>query len=260
VAPRHFPEVVRTLRACGYRVARRDWALASQQLAGEIDLVSPAGTPLDLHWALLYHGELRRRFSLPVEKMLARTRCVTIAGARVRVPDAADALVHVAVHAFREGGVRLQWLSDIDQLVRHDPPDWPTLLDRTHEGGVGLVTGTVLRRTSRLLGTPVPRDVFAALLPRGWPAVVQVTDRVSPPERSIAHGSLASLLTRSAGAGAGSTVAHLAGSSLDVLRGRVRAPVKPRDTVVDDADPRNSLVELDRYLETVATTTEALQP
>lgn len=257
VTPGDFPAVVRELRVHGYDVVGRDWALASRQLAGEIDLVSPVGTPVDLHWALLYHGDLRRRFSLGVEQMLGRARTATIAGTTVRVPDPADALIHLTVHAFREGGVRLQWLSDLDQVVRHDPPDWPTVVARSREGGVGLVAGTLLLRTSRLLGTPVPPDVVDALLPRGWRTLVRITDQMSPPQRSIAHGTLGSLLTRSTCADPRATTSRLAASCLDVVRGRRRAPMKPGDTVVDDRDPRNSPRELDRYLNTVATVAEA---
>lgn len=261
-SPRDFPRVVRELQTSGCTVVRRDWQLAARQLAGEIDLVTPTGTPVDLHWELLYHGDLRRRFSLETDRMLARARVMTIGGTRVRVPDAADALIHLGVHAFKDGGVRLQWLQDIDQVVRHDPPErWGDVVHRAQDARLSLVTGTVLLRASRVLGTPVPPDVLTALLPSGWRRLMQMTDRISPPERSLARGSLASLVTRSVAGDQVATAAQLAASAAEVAgrrwRGGARAPTKPRDTVVDDNDPRNSAAALDAYLGAVAAMAEA---
>lgn len=262
VARADFPRVVQKLRDGGCTVVRRDWGLATRQLAGEVDLVTPAGTPLDVHWELLYHHHLRQRFTLTTEQMLTRTRRVQLGASTVPVPDPADALVHLAVHAFREGGVRLQWLMDIDQVVRHDPPgDWDDVVRCARQSSVSRVTGALLWRTTRLLGTPVPSDVLRALLPQPWRWALAGVDRLSPPHRSVGHRSVSSLVTRSIGTSGTATAANTLLAAREAASGLLpanrRTPTRPRDTVLREDDPRNSDVELDRFLDSVAASSRA---
>src|SRR5207244_5588946 len=122
-----------------------------------------------------------------------------IAGARVPVLDPADAVIHLALHAFREGGGRLQWLKDLEQSAANRRPDWDVVIDRASTWGLSLVVGVMLDRARRTLGAAVPPEVTRRLAPNAWRAVVRTADAIVPISRTDGRGSLGTLVVRSTG-------------------------------------------------------------
>jgi hypothetical protein len=207
VVPRRaFALVATELERAGYPIVDKDWHAATAELAGEIELRCPFGTPLDLHWDLLYHAALRARFALPLDELLERRRSVELAGAEFPTLDRADTLIHLAVHGFREGGGRLQWLKDIEQVVLYDTPPWSDVVRRAHDWNLAPVVGSMLDRTRRLLDAPVPAAVVDELTPRPWRSALRAADRVAPIERGAGRSTIATLVMRSTRGSTGASI------------------------------------------------------
>lgn len=211
VAPSLFPGALAALEEGGLVVLDRNWPLIRRDVAGEVKLGAPDGTPVDLHWDLFFSDDLRRTFPIPVAGLIARGRPLQReSGDEMVTLDAADTIVHVAVHAALGGGDRLVWLKDIDGCVRFDPPDWDAVIRRSHRWSVHLLVCLMLARARATLGTEVPDDVLRALAPAApWRGLLHVVDRLSPPERSTDAGTPATLLARSTRATASASIRNV---------------------------------------------------
>lgn len=239
VAPAVFPAALAALEDSGLVVLDRNWPLIRRDVAGEVKLAAEDGTPVDLHWDLFFSDDLRRTFPIPVVNVMARARPLRRdAGAEFLTLDAADTLVHVAVHACLGGGDRLVWLKDLDGCVRYDTPDWDAVVRRSHRWSVHLLVCLMLARARATLGTDVPDDVLRALAPAApWRGLLHVVDRLSPPQRSTDAGTPATLLARS-------TRVTAAESLLNVAAGvRARITLLARngrwERNLDQDDPTN---------------------
>jgi hypothetical protein len=221
------------LEAAGARVLEKDWSVAAREVAGELNLAMPFGTALDLHWDVLYHGEVRDWFRVPTEELLARRRRVVLGG-DIDVPtfDASDTMLHLGLHAARSGAQRLIWLADIDNAIRRDPPDWDVVVDRARRWRIALPVGTALARAARVLSAPVPRPVARALVPLPWRAVTAFADRVAPPQHAEG-ASLASVVARSARGDLPSSLAALASGVARAAAHRRSSPGVPPSTAID---------------------------
>ncbi|MGD9797291.1 MAG: nucleotidyltransferase family protein [Acidimicrobiia bacterium] len=240
VPPDRFEEAVELLQGAGYRVTDRNWALIRQTMASQLHLEREGSAPIDLHWTLLFDEDLRAVFRFPVREMVARARTVDVAGLPVATLDPVDTLVHLGVHAAAEGGDRLVWLKDVDVAARA-VTDWDEVVVRSIAGGSGLPVATMLARTARTLGSPIPEDVVARLAPPGWRRLAAVLDRAFPAAASRGLGSPATLLARAVRGDTGSSLAGAAAG----LRHRAGQLVRGRFHRVDrrfDAAHEGSLL------------------
>lgn len=236
VVPRaQFADAVDALEAGGARVLRKDWAVATREVAGELNLALPFGTALDLHWDVLYHGDARAWFRIPTDDILARVRRVSLGGG-LDIPtfDPTDTVLHLGLHAARSGARRLIWLKDIERAVACDPPAWDVLVDRAHEWRIALPAGTALARSARVLGASVPRAVTGRLLPAPWRALTAMTDRFAPPQHG-AGPSIGTVVAHAARADLVSSTRALAGGVAHALVGR--RGTTPRASTDVDNDP-----------------------
>jgi hypothetical protein len=164
-------------------VLRRD-------LLGEVHLLLPGGTPLDLHWNLINMN--RGRMWIDSREVLARSVTAEIGTLTVRVLDPEDMLLHHAVHAAVSGGDKLLWLKDIERVATVLQPDWQALIDRARACGVAAPAGFILARTRDVLDAPIPAAVPRALLPRPVMPLVRLVERISPWELSVGRLTAAS--------------------------------------------------------------------
>lgn len=202
-------DALEALLAAGWPQVDRNWALLRETVAGELHLVGPFGTPLDLHWQLLFRQSLRRDFPLDVEAMAARRREVVAGSGTLTTLDAVDTVLHLCLHAALAGANRLVWLKDVERVLVVDRPDWDEVVRRALPAGLGPATALVLGRARSTLAAPVPDDVLAALLPSGAArAVLSGVDRLVPSERSSNRGSPARLLAKAARSSARQTAAE----------------------------------------------------
>jgi hypothetical protein len=194
VAAPDFRRAVEALEADGAELLDRNWELIERERRGQLHFRLRLGTFADVHWHLLNRAAVRRSFSISMPEAFARSRTVRAGGIDVRTLDAVDTLIHVGLHATTSGGDRLIWLADVRASIDAEPPDWPLLVERARAWGAGAPVALALERSRRVLGTPVPDEVIAALYgSRSLRAVGRTLDRAWPPERSSGGSTPAAL-------------------------------------------------------------------
>jgi hypothetical protein len=198
VSPSRLRDAVRALEAAGGKLLDRNWHLALRHMRGQIHVLLPAGTIVDLHWHLLNDPEVRTAFPADVHDVLDRARTVEIRGDAIRTLAAEDTLVHLALHACTSGGNRLIGCKDLEQAVRRGPVDWPAVVTRAHEWHAGQATAVMLIVASRALRFEVADETIRALSPGPvWRRLARVADRLAPVEAWDGGGSLARDVCRS---------------------------------------------------------------
>lgn len=165
VPGRDLEQAVDLLIAAGAVHLDRNWPKLRDDVLGELHLVLPAGTALDLHWHLLVRASMRSGFTPDHDALFATSRTVDLDGTEVRTFGPAETLVYSCFHGAISGGHLLVWLVDIERLVVNDRPDWADVIRVARAWRCGLVVGAMLQRTRRELGLDVPSDVLAQLMP-----------------------------------------------------------------------------------------------
>ncbi len=178
VDPAHFGAALEILESSGGELMEQNWELCLHLLKGELNVLTPHGVVVDLHWDLLYSEELRRRFSWRDLAVLDRARTVDLAGTPVSVPDPNDQLQHLCVHACLAGCHRVGWLEDIRRAATRTDITWPVFWSRAKESDTALVCAAALDHVNRCfalaLPVPVPRSA--------WRGLLRVLDGVRPPD------------------------------------------------------------------------------
>jgi hypothetical protein len=224
VARRDFPRATRLLEGLGYRHHIRNWALAEQQLAGQIsmsdDLVS-----IDLHWHLHYTADDRRAFRIEPEAMIERHRHVDVSGVPIPTFDPVDTLLTLAFHAARSDGHRLLWLKDLERSVSVEHPDLDELVARARVAGCAPAIGVMLDRARRILGADVSREAVNALTPPTLRALDRATSGVVSPVQLHDRPTVTRVATRSLRASAWATIAAVPGRAARSARRRLCPPL-----------------------------------
>ncbi|MFC7494566.1 MULTISPECIES: nucleotidyltransferase family protein [unclassified Nocardioides] len=241
LAPEDLRAGCERLTESGWTITGPEAALRFRPVNGEVSLLGPDGTVLDLHWAMINPAERRSHFTVPTESLLARRVPVTLGSARAWTLDEADTLVHVCMHAALAGASRLGHLLDADQLARRTE-DWDAVARRARDWSASAQVGLVLGRTSRLLGTPVPADLRRLFgLSPAFGALTATVDRLWPIQRLRHDESVPRLVARGARRSAVRSLAAIGRNAFLGLVHRVRErgsapPAKPVRRVA--ADPR----------------------
>ncbi|MGE0308691.1 MAG: nucleotidyltransferase family protein, partial [Acidimicrobiia bacterium] len=115
-----FGDALDVLEAHGARLIDRNWPLIASTQRGELSVVLPHGTLLDLHWHLVVDRSVRNGFRIDVDDVLGRRRVVGPVGAEFFALGADDAWFHTAMHAVLTGCDRLLWAIDLEKLLRVD--------------------------------------------------------------------------------------------------------------------------------------------
>lgn len=208
VEPARFDDALAALREGGIRLLDRNWTVIRRDLRGELHLLLPGGTPLDLHWHLvnMYRGRMR----IDTAGMLRRAVRVDLGGVPAPTLDATDSMIHLALHGTLAGGDRLRWMKDVALATTTRPPDWVELVRRADAWNVSAPVGFMLERTRGVLHAAIPDDLPPRLLGYRYGALVRIADRISPWERARGRLTTASLLlARSMGLGPGGAAGWL---------------------------------------------------
>jgi hypothetical protein len=163
VRPQDLRAAVRLLSEAGFAMLDRNWTLALARMSGEVHLVGPQGTVVDLHWSLQNREHRRRRLGVGSETLFAGARHVDLAGVRVLTLGWSDTVVHLALHAAGDGADRLIWLSDVARVLDRSPDSWDELVARCRTWRAGAAVQTVLQRTATELQVVVPAPVLLSL-------------------------------------------------------------------------------------------------
>jgi hypothetical protein len=130
------------------------------------------GTTVDVH-----HSILPETARVKVNAQALFEQLVEVPGhPGVQVLPPVDMLLHSAAHLFQEGELDngLRDLFDLDSLLRHfgaQPGFWDALVPRAGVLGLTRPLHYAVRYTTRLLGTPVPKEVLAQVeqaAPAAW--------------------------------------------------------------------------------------------
>lgn len=213
VEPGAFDRVLAALDEAGMQPLDRNWRVIRRSMLGELHLMLPGGTPLDLHWHMvnMYRGRIR----ISTDDLVSRATRVQLGATAAPTLDATDAVLHLALHGTLSGGDRLLWMKDVASSAAARPPDWDDLVRRAISWHIQAPVGFMLMRTRHTLNAPVPDEVPRLLLGRSYRALTAIVDRFSPwqhAEGRLTTGSL--LLTRSMGLGIGGAAAWLVARSV----------------------------------------------
>jgi hypothetical protein len=219
VDPAGFLDVLLALQESGSRLLDRNWRMIRREMRGQVHLILPGGTPLDLHWDLI--NDHRRPMSIDTGEILSRAERVDLGGLVVPTPDPTDSLVHLAVHASVSGGDKLVWLKDLERSIVRRPPSWDAVVDRAKRWKVASPVGLLLTRANAILDADVPAWVLSQLLSRRLARIAQRVDQISPPEQSLGGPTPGRLFARAIGHG-------LIGGSFLILE-RLFAHMDPRE-------------------------------
>lgn len=179
---RRFEDAVEALEEVGAELYERNWELLRRQGKGELNLVTPTGGMIDLHWTPLYNRRLQGQFRYDGDDLLARRRRVCLGGTDAWVPDPTDHLLHVAAHATLTGAHRLVWVLDIHLAAAAGDIDWPALRSRAAEAGLADALSVILARTDRIVGLD-GSEWRACLTSSLWSTGIAAFDRHHPIER-----------------------------------------------------------------------------
>lgn len=205
-----FGRATAALEAAGCKVLDQNWTLIRQRMLGEIHLVTPEATVIDLHWQLVNEAREMPYFRLPAAALLNRRLQMRIAGLDIPTLDPTDMLIHTAFHACISGGERLGWMADIAGVSENLPINWVDAVTRAEEWQLLLVLQGMLLRAARCTNA---RSLSQAALKFGgrltpylwgWAAL----DTLLPPWTAGGPRSSARVLAKSTrGGSAQSTVA-----------------------------------------------------
>ncbi|WP_420453073.1 nucleotidyltransferase family protein [Ilumatobacter sp.] len=178
----------------------QNWELMLERVIGEVHLIMPMGTSLDLHWNLLVNESMRTMSTPDHAAIFDTARTVDLDGVEVPTFGPAETLVYSCVHACISGGHRLVWLKDVEQLVLADQPDWDDVVDVARSWGAAIQVGAIVGRTQRHLGLDVPDGVIERLVPnRALRLALELLDRRRPVADAELDESILRLATRSLG-------------------------------------------------------------
>lgn len=236
-----LPTVLEALESAGARLVDRNWTMMLAERRGEISMVLPHGTALDLHWHVFNEPGQRRAFSVSMEDLLAGVRTVSINGVEIKTFNSVDTLVFLAMHAGLAGGYRLVWFKDLEQSILNDRPDWDEVVRRSRTWRVSLLVATMLARCERVLGPRIPPEAIDALAPKaGWRTAVAIADRFSPPQSSYGRQLTARTLVAATRASTPTSLVELGRSAwIDLLKPVLTNPAHPWRRR-PDAQPRQS--------------------
>jgi hypothetical protein len=222
---RHFPDAVRVLEDLDFRHVIRNWQLAEEMLAGQIEM-RRGPVRVDLHWHLHYARPDRRPYDFRPSRMLARSRRVDVSGVSLPTFDAVDTVVTLGFHAARSGGHALVWSKDLERVLAVDQPDLDQVVRSSEAARCAPAVGLMLGRARDLIGAPVPDEVIGRLVPRSLAMVNRAAVRLSHPVQLGGRGVATRFVMRSAGPTAVSSVLALPARARRQLSGRLRPPAE----------------------------------
>ena len=139
---------------------------------GELPLTSPAGVPVDLHWAL---APACFRHALDMDGFWSRLVTVSIAGRPMRSLAPEDLLVFLCIHGAKHFWCSLHWLCDLARLIDRRALDWDAVMECSRARRVSRTVSAGLLLAADMLGAGVPPSILAGA--RACPRTSRIASR-----------------------------------------------------------------------------------
>jgi hypothetical protein len=157
IRPRDTSRVLEILAECGYRA---DSGLSARQSLALMDLKGQEILKRDDgRFAVEPHiGLTPSNLGLKIDLagLWQRSRPGLLDGVPIRVLEAEDEFLLLAVHGSKEGWARLKWLIDLAAFIRHQPQlDWLLVSRRAESQGVRRMVGLSALLLADILGTEI---------------------------------------------------------------------------------------------------------
>jgi hypothetical protein len=151
-----LPAAQQVALALGYRPREQHPFHASFSLfKGQTEIV------LELHWDSMPPDF---PFHLAPEGLWQRREAFSLGGIPTATLAPADLLLYLSAHGGRHLWLRLLWICDVAQLLRHNPNlDWAALLEQARASGGQRMLFLGLALAHELLGAPLPPEVEQAV-------------------------------------------------------------------------------------------------
>jgi hypothetical protein len=192
---RQLREVVTALEEAGCRALVDDWSLYARVLPGELQILTPHGVVVDLHWHLINSSRVRRSFRVDVQEVLDERRPVEVGGMSVPAMKPVHAFVHLVLHAALAGAHRICWLKDVDVAAQRCD-DWEPVRSVSQQWGADVALATVLLRARRTLGGDVAAGALRHGRPSAWAVLAACTEYLYPVVEGRVDHSLPRLVAR----------------------------------------------------------------
>jgi hypothetical protein len=114
------------------------------------------GICLEIHWALLDEDYPLR---IDLDEFWEKAQTIHIAGYGVKTFSTEDLLYYLCIHGSKHLWQKIEWLKDIDTLIRNEPIAWDDLIEKADHGGFTRMVYLGLTLTSQLFETPLPEVI-----------------------------------------------------------------------------------------------------
>jgi hypothetical protein len=118
------------------------------------------GVRIELHWRLFLN-----QYAMAEASLMATSRIVALSGTQgLRTMGEEDLFAYLCMHGTLHWWNRLKWLADVNALLAAAPErDVERLVCAAEARGAGRAAAQAMRLCRRLLGTPLPARLMAAL-------------------------------------------------------------------------------------------------
>lgn len=198
VDPDELGDALELLEAAGYVLVDRNWRLVADTRRGEVTVLSPEGTVVDLHWHPVNEARTRADLALDVRTLLRDRVWVEVDGTTTPTLSPVDTVLYVALHACLSGAHEMKWLLDFQQAVHWWGGTPAQLAGRADELGLGPAVAVVAHRAAQHLDAGLA-ELACELAPRSfWVRGCAALSRRSVPGAPRGHsGRLVFASTRS---------------------------------------------------------------
>ncbi|MFT5700212.1 MAG: hypothetical protein ACI8ZB_003084 [Desulforhopalus sp.] len=114
------------------------------------------GIYIEVHWALLDENYPLR---LDVDDFWQKQQTVNVAGYAMPTFSTENMLYFLCIHGSKHLWEKIEWLKDIDILIRNENIVWDDLIEKADHGGFERMVYLGLTLTSQLFETPLPQAI-----------------------------------------------------------------------------------------------------
>lgn len=149
VPPRDLRAAVDAFETAGFELGDRNWDLLVSDLRGQVHLLRPHLSPIELHWHVVNGTRQRRTLGVTTDAFQELAVPWAIAGRACRALAPEVEIPYLCLHAALHGASNALWLVDVGMIARRAAVDWDAVvrhLDQWKMRRSGLLVLDLVRR------------------------------------------------------------------------------------------------------------------